>query len=667
MEMAQQVPQSRESVSAWIVYGLTSVVVLLHVYAGFHPSALDWGFHFLGFFDIPFRVAWTALAVLLFMPPVSRRLLVASQTLIVRCSKMSKYLVAALIGVGACVLFWLLREQIYLLGDGYLNSEFITRPTIKGKLVAEPLTAFIFWFFYQKILLPFGIDNSVLSFQILNCLAGVAFLFVLKHLTDLLLKTPQQKFVMMLLVLSAGSIQLFFGYVEDYALLLLALTVYIFLSVRHLQGRGHWLVPAVMLGVMFTLHFGTIVLLPTLLLLYLRDRSILKVLIQVVAVTAVAAMIFVVIGYPLNIFVDTFLQRRSLSGSHVLPMAELSSEWQRYTLISWEHLLDIFNQQMLIAPFTILLIVIGMLLFAREIKWKDSTLIFLIASSLCAFLFLVVVNCEIGASRDWDMLASYNLPLLLLNGFLWIRYGQKRTRVMAALVAYTGITLLHSLSFVLTNADQQRGARRFETLVDSRLWSRNSIVLGVGDLLKRYYVAGKEFRTAVALGERFAKEYPNDAYIQKLAGDMYYENLRQDSLAETFYAKAVELSHERTSGYYRDACVRLGNIYDRKGQLDGAMAAYQKAILANPQVWDAYFNLGNLHFRRMEYRLAAEYFEQVVRLDPGVAESYKYCGISYYYLDDVERAHFFLSRFLQLRPDDADARMIKQMLTERER
>ncbi len=84
-------------------------------------------------------------------------------------------------------------------------------------------------------------------------------------------------------------------------------------------------------------------------------------------------------------------------------------------------------------------------------------------------------------------------------------------------------------------------------------------------------------------------------------------------------------------------------------------------------MWDAYFNLGNLYFRRMEYRLAAEYFEQVVRLDPGVAESYKYCGISYYYLDDVERARFFLSRFLQLRPDDADARMIKQMLTERER
>jgi len=664
-QFAPEKQNSRGLLLVGILYGFAFVIVLLHVYAGFHPSALNWGFHFLGFFDIPFRITWTIIALSFLIPCFTRRLLAALQTLIARASRINKYLLVALVSVGVYALLWLLREQVYILGDGYLNSEFLTRPTIKGKLVAEPLTAFIFWFFYQKILLPLRIEDPALSFVILNCLAGVAFLFVLRRLAGLLFKTPIEKLVMILFVLSAGSSQLFFGYVEDYALLLLVLLVYILVSVRHLHGKGHWFTPAVMLGVLFTLHFGAIFLAPTLLISYLREKSIWKIFLQIATAIAVAAIIFVVIGYPFHIFVDTFLQRRSLSGSHALPMAELSSEWQRYTIFSWEHLLDMFNQQMLVTPFALLMIVSGMLLLARQIQLKDPVLLFLIASSLCTFLFLGIVNCEIGASRDWDLQASYSLPHLLLAGFLWIRYGQRRIRLITVLIVYTVVTLLHTISFVLINADEQKGAHRFEVLIDSRLWARNSIVLGVGDLLKRYYVAKGDYQTAALLGEKFSREFPNDAYIQKLAGDIYYENLHQEQKAETFYSKAVELSHELTSGYYRDACVRLGNIYNKKGQVDDAISAYQKAVAANPQVWDAYFNLGNVYFRRREYGLAAENFEKVIQLEPSSAESYKYCGISYYYLGNFERARFYWSKFLELRPDDVDAEMIRQLLQEK--
>jgi tetratricopeptide (TPR) repeat protein len=658
-----------KSVSEWLLFGVVFgygiLIVLLHVCAGLDPSALNWGYHFLGFFGGAFVVVWTLLAILFLVPGISPRFVAALQRVLAKATRINRYLLAGIVSLLLLSLFWILRERVYLLGDGYLNSEFIALPSMEGKLVAEPLTAFIYRFFYQKVLLPFGLTNPTSSFIVLSCAAGIVFLFLLKQLSNSLLKAPLERLLLVMFVFSAGTSQLFFGYVENYSLLIVGLLMYILVSTRYLEGKGHWLITGSVAGILFTLHFGTIVFLPTLFASYLRSKKIYIILLQLLAASVTVGLVFVLIGYPFHILVDTFLQKMSLSGSHTLPMAELSNEWQRYTIFSVEHFVDIINQQMLVAPFALFMIGIGVTVFWPQIRWREPKLVFVLACSLLSLFFLCVVNCEIGASRDWDMQASYALPLLILGAFLWLRYGQKRKVLLAGFVAYAGISLLHTALFVLVNADGQKAAARFELLIDDRLWSRNSIIMGVGDLLKRYYVPKGEFLKAAEKGEEFAARFPNDAYIQKLAGDIYYENLNQESRAEVFYVKAVNLSYERTSAYFRDAWVRLGNIYSKKEQTDSAIKAYDNAITANPRVWDSYFNLGRLYLKRKQYIEASKSFEKVIGLDPSIAQAYKYCGVSYYYSGDGDKAALYWTRFLEMRPDDVDANMIKELLQKR--
>jgi tetratricopeptide (TPR) repeat protein len=643
----------------WI--GVAIFVIVLHLYGAINPSGLNWGIHLFGFLDAIYGIVALVIAALAVVWTLRGRLLGFVEEAVAQSKRIPRAVLYGLLGGGSLVLFYLLRQRVFLLGDGYLYIEIIGRPTILGKFWGEPLNAAIY-FPFSHLLQSLGIVHPAMSYIIINTAAGVVFLFLLIWISRRLCETPVERAMVVGFVMSSGVSQLFFGYVENYTLLSVAIVLYLALLLYHLHGKVSGILPAAAFGLMFTLHLGSIFFAPTLALTYLRGRNIGKVLAWGGIAAATASIVLILMGFPFSVLVETFFQKRSLSGSHVLPMAEMSSDWQRYTIFSWEHLTDILNQQLLVAPFALFLIGLVCSVAFRQIKFRDTTFLVLAVASVCALLFQIVVNCEVGASRDWDLVAPYSIPILLLAAYLVVKYLPKTRRVLHLFLLCIVLSALHAMAFMLTNALPQQGANRFEALIDARLWARNAVVLGSADLMQRFYVACGDAQRAVAIGEKFARQYPNDAYMLKLAGDMHYEHAKQPDKAEVFYRRAVEISTEPTAKYFRDACVRLGNLYSNEGKLDEAIAAYQKATAANPELWDAYFNLGMAYLEKKEFASALKNFQEVLNRDSTVAIAYKNAGIACLALNDTVAAKRYWQHFLIMKPNDPDTLVIQRTL-----
>lgn len=107
----------------------------------------------------------------------------------------------------------------------------------------------------------------------------------------------------------------------------------------------------------------------------------------------------------------------SLGGANLRPFVPLSNPippYERYTLFSLAHMLDLFNLIFLISPIA-LIIPIFAFRYRKEIlvtTWGT----FLLISSLCGLLFAFLWNPDIGMLRDWDLFAPFLFPLLLLGG-----------------------------------------------------------------------------------------------------------------------------------------------------------------------------------------------------------------------------------------------------------
>jgi hypothetical protein len=135
--------------------------------------------------------------------------------------------------------------------------------------------------------------------------------------------------------LSIGTLLVFCGYVEIYALPALSILVYIYVSILYLNGKVKWMVPLLALGVSVGLHLISLALVPSLICLY-YDKFTVK-----------RFVLLLICGTPILYFIA-----RNWGVNFVHPMSEL---------FSVNHLGEFINSQVLagglsLILFTVLLI-----------------------------------------------------------------------------------------------------------------------------------------------------------------------------------------------------------------------------------------------------------------------------------------------------------------------
>ena len=113
------------------------------------------------------------------------------------------------------------------MGDGYFKLENLASGHITR---TEPLDGIFHHQLYLLLTALFPNADPSLAYTVPSVVCGGAFIFLILVLADLLGKTSFQKVLIFSLLVTLGSTQLFFGYVESYTTLLVAVTLFTLLS-----------------------------------------------------------------------------------------------------------------------------------------------------------------------------------------------------------------------------------------------------------------------------------------------------------------------------------------------------------------------------------------------------------------------------------------------------
>ena len=220
--------------------------------------------------------------------------------------------------------------------------------------------------------------------------------------------------------------------------------------------------------------------------------------------------------------------------------------------------------------------------------------------------------------------------------------GELLVRLAALPVAYA-----RTLRVTLNDTEAgriDRASRPTRSLRAFELFARGQVAAMRGDqesneaavdLLSRAIEADPAFVVAhytlgvvhSALGNRWKAAAQFRASVQvdpgypepmKALGDLYLSQPRRlfDQAIEA-YAKAIELRP-----FYADAYVGLGDAKAAKSDVDGAIAAYQKALVYNPVNPRVHMSLGRIyHGEKGLYYEAVTAYKKAIDLDPHSVEA----------------------------------------------
>ena len=478
------------------------------------------------------------------------------------------------------------------------------------------------------------------TYRIYSYTSGALYVLLTFPVAVALGKTPREKTIVLAFLLTAGYMQLFFGYVENYALYMPGLLLYLLLGLRTLENRMPLSVPALLLGMLLALHRAFAVFGPSLLVLayhaYRHRQGGTPPWKN--ALATVAALCCVLVSAALFLWLSgiDFAAYLSRTGSgEFLPVFAEPGFHAQYRIFSLTHFLDFLNQQLLSAPAACLACV---LLRKKDLRYHP----FLAVSAVFPVFFTFLAKPNIGAFRDWDIFSLSALPLTLwVAAALLVRIRDREHGFHTAFL-FCGGAVLHTLLWISLNANAGAAEARYVHLM-GRLTGHASATgwLTLGKFYRR------EGNTVAALDAYKRALHANPTNPQRwLSVGIVYMNMGQPANAIEALEKAVELRPDFAIIY-----VNLGAVYRGIGQPANAIEALKKAVELQPDLAIAYVNLGAVYNDLGQHANAIEYLKKAVELRPDLAIVYQNLGVAYNDLGQSTAAIRHLERAVELQPD----------------
>ena len=315
-------------------------------------------------------------------------------------------------------------------GDAYILSQAIAWPDPALRLTHSwqaPLDVFLHSQVWLALGEAQGWTDAVPVYRLLSPVAGMIYLAALLMLARLDEFAPG--LLLFGLGASLGCIQLFFGYVENYAFAAAGILLFLWLGIRAIHGRTPVWAAALVLGITNGTHPSTAVLGPALLYVgwaaWQRERG-----------TSAAFRIVGEIAVPILLCAGGTVALMEAGGhglaaltttdrpgggdaSWFVPLWATRTRWEAYTLLSWPHLRDLLNQLLLVAPVALpALVWLGVAAPAvtegrDEAPVARQTRIFLGVAAVLHLLLIAVWNPDYGGQRDWDLFSLAWIPTTL--------------------------------------------------------------------------------------------------------------------------------------------------------------------------------------------------------------------------------------------------------------
>jgi Flp pilus assembly protein TadD len=226
--------------------------------------------------------------------------------------------------------------------------------------------------------------------------------------------------------------------------------------------------------------------------------------------------------------------------------------------------------------------------------------------------------------------------------------SQRQSRALFHAVALVGLLLIVAAplhTFAQTSDSYETERRRANSLLEE----------------------GK-FLDALPVFEKLSKERPADAemmfglgfsMLAKANTDKDPEARKQGRIrARATLVRAKELGYDRpllqtlldalrpdgeaveafSKNKEADQAMHEGETAYVQGDLDKALAAYQRALQLDPQLYEAALFAGDMHNRKNQPEQAGEWFARAVKINPDRETAYRYWGISFMKQDKMTEA-----------------------------
>jgi len=467
-----------------VVAAIAVLTVALHLIAVAGPTGALWGLHQYAFLPRPmlgFGLAalLVGLAVALRLPAPAARGDPDVPTPLPGRAVMRALIVPAAGGL-SFALFWALRIRHRFLGDAMVLVQDIPQPG--GVHALEPVAMALQRHLYSATRAWFeqpgrtAGDVAHLTTALGSAIAGVLFVFTAIEISRQLVlsvadRAPPQPVAPArdlrvalgaLVLLAQGYVQLFFGYVENYTFLALAIAYYVATALAFLNGRGGLLPVVLASSVATCLHLSAAALAPSLGVLLLIGLAtpelrtlVRRDLVPTIVLLGAMGLLLASMGNGYDLMAHLTATIRTIAAG---------DSWTGPYLFTPAHLRDMANLQLLIGPIGLAALVLLMPGLRRHSANRRVRAFLLALAGTYAVVAVIAGDSNLGYARNWDLLAPAGIPFTVAALFLLLEQIRNPVQLQRALAVAGLVSVFHTASWVALNASLERSLERFKTL-----------------------------------------------------------------------------------------------------------------------------------------------------------------------------------------------------------
>jgi tetratricopeptide (TPR) repeat protein len=162
-----------------------------------------------------------------------------------------------------------------------------------------------------------------------------------------------------------------------------------------------------------------------------------------------------------------------------------------------------------------------------------------------------------------------------------------------------------------------------------------------------FYETGRQESWDRALSSyQTAVEQNPDYYSAYVEMGVMHDQIGSD-LAMDYYNSALAIYPESIEAWYN-----IGMFYQKRGQIDTALATYRTLNSIDSTYADAYYNQGYIHLIvKKQIDSAVFYFSRATNFDPEYFQAYNNLGLCYEELGEKEKARTFYQKAVEINPD----------------
>jgi len=468
------------------------------------------------------------------------------------------------LGVTALALS-LLHVRSFLLGDQMVWLQNLR--TGQFPLYSEPLAA-VAWHGYVGVLGALGIAISERSLIFLPILCGSFALLLAWKISRFVTEDPVLRLMPVALISLLGTSQLFCGYIESYSIVCVAFLLYLFAALRFLRREGGAAFVGIALALAVGTHLIALVLIPSYLVLVLRSpvHAWRRALMLIVPVAAGLGVGWALALDPADLMRPFDILRVALQSS-----TQGTARPAALTLLVGKPLTELGNLIFLVMPVPALLIASHVVARAGQRRAPRNDLSFLTWATVPGVAAAAVLTLPGSPAQDWDLLAVAVLPAAVLGIFLALASGPKTFPRRLAL-GLTALSAASLLAFVLVNASEDAGTRRFKTIIAPSTTMSAHERAYANEKLVKYYTRRKDFDSVYVYAQRAeAAEPGNTRYWGNIGTALY--NLHRYGEATRYFEEALRKGSDRVEVYYN-----LGLCYMRTQRYPEALKDFRISV-----------------------------------------------------------------------------------------